>query len=295
METPNPKYSSQRTPGREHFPVYPKGFIAIRIVQLVLALVALGLSAYGVAFLVFSGDCLMLFTAIATVIYCIYCIVAEFGAPALYNYWAILALDIFLVIFWLISFALLAAQVAPYMGGYSYCDYWGDCYTESLSDAQMTYAACLAAAAGIGGLEFLIFIISLAMHSIMLHRHRKAGLHCMPTGSSTGPKGAAPAAHVGGEKVDTQSHVQPQQTYPQQNVSPQQPQPGYTGQPTPPSQQVYGDPQQQYYPQQVPQQTPSPLSTQPTSGSYQQPPIQHQPMPVHPGQGPYEAHGQQTR
>jgi hypothetical protein len=62
MEAPASKYSNQRTPGREHFPLYPKNFIAVRIVQLVLALIILGLSGYGVAFLVFSGDCLTLFT-----------------------------------------------------------------------------------------------------------------------------------------------------------------------------------------------------------------------------------------
>lgn len=61
MEATN-KYSNERTAGREHFPLYPKGFVAIRIVQLVLAIIVLGLSAYGVSLLVFAGDCLTLFT-----------------------------------------------------------------------------------------------------------------------------------------------------------------------------------------------------------------------------------------
>ena len=46
-------------------------------------------------------------------IVCIYGIVAHFGPTSLYNYWAVLALDIFLVIFWLISFALLAFSASP--------------------------------------------------------------------------------------------------------------------------------------------------------------------------------------
>lgn len=96
---------------------------------------------------------LMYCQAIVTLIICIYYIVAEFGAPAIYNYWAVLGLDIFLVLFWLISFALLAAQIAPYMAGYTSCDYYGDCYSVTLSDAEKTYAGALAAAAGIGGLE----------------------------------------------------------------------------------------------------------------------------------------------
>ncbi|KAK9779664.1 hypothetical protein SCAR479_03271 [Seiridium cardinale] len=292
MEASN-KYSNQRSPGREHFPLYPKGFIGIRILQLVLAVVVLGLSAFGVAVLVFSGDCLILFTAIATIISCIYYIVAEFGAPKLFNYWAVLSLDIFLVIFWLISFALLAAEVAPYMNGYTTCDYYYGCYTTSLSGSDKIYAACLAAAAGLGGLEFVVFIVSLAIHSAMLHRHRKAGLHCTPVALSN-----AQVATASGEKVGTQPQTQPQvQQHQQQNLPPlghpQQPQPSYTGQPTPPAQQVYGAPQQQYYPQQIPQQAPSPLSAQPTGLSVQQQPVQHQ--TAHPAPGPYETHGQSVQ
>ncbi len=50
-------YSSQRAPGREHIPVYPKGFIAVRIIQLVLSLVVIGLSAFGLAYV--SSDYLI--------------------------------------------------------------------------------------------------------------------------------------------------------------------------------------------------------------------------------------------
>ena len=64
----------------------------------------------------------------------IYCLVARFGPPNAYNYWAILGLDIFLLLFWLISFAVLAAQVAAswpnygeYLGYYDdYSDYYYD-------------------------------------------------------------------------------------------------------------------------------------------------------------------------
>jgi hypothetical protein len=84
---------------------------------------------------------------VATLIICIYYIVAEFGAPALYNYWAVLSLDIFLLIFWLISFALLAAEVSVLMSGY-YCNGgWDIC---SVSDVL---GACLATAAGLGGVQ----------------------------------------------------------------------------------------------------------------------------------------------
>ncbi len=81
----------------------------------------------------------------------------------------------------------------------------------------------------------------------MLHRHRSAGLHCMPGQGATGAY-AAPAA------------LYAQQAYSVQTMTP------------PPQQQVYAMPQQQhvaqptpYYPQQVP----SPLQAQHTGG-YQQ-------------------------
>ena len=52
----NSKYLTARVAGREHIPLYPKNFIAIRIVQLVLAVIVIGLSAYGVSLLAFDGD-----------------------------------------------------------------------------------------------------------------------------------------------------------------------------------------------------------------------------------------------
>lgn len=60
------KYSNQRPAGREHIPIYPRGFIALRIVQLIVALVILGLSAYSLTLISFSGNSLTLFTVSQT-------------------------------------------------------------------------------------------------------------------------------------------------------------------------------------------------------------------------------------
>lgn len=43
-----PQHPVARPAGKEHIPLYPAGFIAIRYVQLILALVILALAAYGV-------------------------------------------------------------------------------------------------------------------------------------------------------------------------------------------------------------------------------------------------------
>lgn len=77
---------------------------------------------------------------------------AEFAAPAIYNYWAVMSLDILLIIFWLSSFALMASQVAPFMQGSTYC-YYGYCTTYRLTGGDLTFASCMAAVAGLGGLE----------------------------------------------------------------------------------------------------------------------------------------------
>jgi hypothetical protein len=98
----------------------------------------------------------------------VYIIVAETAAPIIYNYWAILGLDIFAIVFWLISFALLASEVAAYqIVTYSandcYYSYAGVCYykrsraLENLAKRATTnvytYRNAMAAASGLGGLE----------------------------------------------------------------------------------------------------------------------------------------------
>jgi hypothetical protein len=60
-------YSAQREAGREHFPLIPKWFLGIRILQLIVALTCLGLCAYGVSVtssvgFALDGNALMLFT-----------------------------------------------------------------------------------------------------------------------------------------------------------------------------------------------------------------------------------------
>lgn len=55
-------YITERPAGREHIPLYPKGFVAVRIIQLVLGIICLGLTAYTVAVLPITGAALMLFT-----------------------------------------------------------------------------------------------------------------------------------------------------------------------------------------------------------------------------------------
>ena len=96
--------------------------------------------------------------AICTIIIVVYFLVAHFGAPRAYNYWAILALDIWAVIFWLSSFALLASLVTVYSTADITCDYYA-CYYNKKRDLETRdisrtgYRGIMGAAAGLGALE----------------------------------------------------------------------------------------------------------------------------------------------
>ncbi|KAI1282636.1 hypothetical protein F5Y07DRAFT_193787 [Xylaria sp. FL0933] len=200
-------YVTERAAGREHFPIYPKGFVAVRIIQLILGVICLGLSAYITSVIPITGAVLVLFTSIVCLISSVYILVAHFGPPTAYNYWAILGLDIFHVIFWLISFALLASQAALIL---SYTDYYYDGYYYGYT----TYGSIAAAAAALGAVNWVVYIVALILHSIALHRHRKAGLHAMP-GKSASATGAPPVAAAAEVPMQPQ---QPQTYYPQQQV-----------------------------------------------------------------------------
>ncbi|KAK2022923.1 hypothetical protein LX32DRAFT_173883 [Colletotrichum zoysiae] len=283
------RYSRQRAGGREHIPLYPKGFIALRIVQLALAVMVTGLCAFGISVAPIDGNCLMIFVSLSTMVVTVWLIVAEFSSPRAYNYWAVLALDIFLLFFWLCSFALLAAQ-AGYLFGSSYY-YYGRYYSSGISDVGVIFSACMAAAAGIGGLEFALFITSLSIHGAMLHRHRKAGLHCNPvdvraapvfagnavpekdgvqvaanqvfrpaadqTHAQTAPPYARQDTNYVNQMPPQQQQQQQQQQFQQQQVS--APQPAFTPPPVQPQQQSH-----------YPQPSPTPLSATDTGGSFAQ-------------------------
>ncbi|EGO52709.1 hypothetical protein NEUTE1DRAFT_114638 [Neurospora tetrasperma FGSC 2508] len=238
------KYSSDRAPGREHIPLYPKGFITIRIIQLIIAILIAGLSAFGVHIFAFDGDVLILAVAVMTLISSTYHLITRFSTPKAYNYWAVLAVDILVLVLWLAAFALLASEIiwfftlwtsssesiptvdpyyddfTPDEDSYDFYTYgilaalkggavgskarssggdddgrYGDSgldyiydndggYDESAVVATLVAPICVIAAAALGGIEFILHLVSLIIHSVFLHRHRAAGLHSKPVQSS---------------------------------------------------------------------------------------------------------------
>ncbi|KAH6687864.1 hypothetical protein F5X68DRAFT_275572 [Plectosphaerella plurivora] len=308
--------TAERKPGWEHVPVYPRGFIGLRIAQFVLAFLVLGLSAFGVWGLPISGICLTLFVSLATLITTVWLLVAHFAKPRIYNYWAVLSLDIFLVIFWLVAFAVLASQVSALYSLVGLSSYYYDySYYYSSSTLESTiftaWLACQAAASALGGVLFVLFVVTLVMHVMALHRHRAAGRHSTP-GSAVTPAGtSAPVLAPYGDKTNpVQSYPAPvyTQTQQTQGYPPQQQQQqyydpsavtspssatqapqGYYAPQQQQQQQMYGDGQYQHQPQPQYQQqqpgyppqttSPPPLSAQYTGSSTAPAPVQQQQQP----------------
>jgi hypothetical protein len=83
-----------------------------------------------------------LFTALATVIFLIYWFVANSPTNSnLYNYWALFAVELFVLIFWLCSFALTADKVALINQVSSFeSDYDGSTYSGDSSSGTYCYA-----------------------------------------------------------------------------------------------------------------------------------------------------------
>lgn len=61
--------SAQRAPGREHIPEYPRGFIVLRVLQLVITIIVLGITAYTMAVVAFVSNSLMTFTVRSQIVY----------------------------------------------------------------------------------------------------------------------------------------------------------------------------------------------------------------------------------
>jgi hypothetical protein len=80
----------------------------------------------------------------------VYYLVVRFSQPAGYSYWAILGLDIFLVIMWLSQFAALGADTSAYRAYYST---YSSSY--SISFDSLGYAL-MAVGTGLGAIELCV-------------------------------------------------------------------------------------------------------------------------------------------
>jgi len=135
-----------------HIPAQPLWVGILRIVQAVLALITLALSAYALSYFGgYSGYGLNIFTSLLTWIFLGYIFVTAFLFPEAYSVWAQLGLEIALVIFWLSTWAVIASLAAAFGDWYGY-RYYGN------SSAAV---GCTKAAAALGAFVWVSFVATL--------------------------------------------------------------------------------------------------------------------------------------
>ena len=166
-----------------------------------------------------------------------------------YNYWAVLALEIFAIIFWLSSMANLAATRSAFVYSvYNTClfDYY--CYKKrdtGLTERDIAtygYLDTMSAAAGLSGLEMyiflhhlarvcyrtpanhnlstrLLFIATLVIFSMHMHRHRISGAPNTPSPSQMEANSMSTMPAVGTQQQQQQESKHAQQSH-QYELSP---------------------------------------------------------------------------
>ncbi|KAH7247203.1 hypothetical protein MRS44_015009 [Fusarium solani] len=151
---------------------YPTGTTVLRIFQAILSIIIIIVVSFTVSAGIFAGNGLMLFTSSATLAISLWMIMAHISLAHLYNYWAGLSLDIFLLVFWIISVAVLASQTAFLWGASHDICREQDC-PDAFRDATKFSGYIFAAIAGLGGIEFIFSCIFLIFHAIMTFRQRR--------------------------------------------------------------------------------------------------------------------------
>jgi uncharacterized membrane protein YtjA (UPF0391 family) len=241
----------------------PKWILFVRAARALLAVVVLGLCAYTIQIIPMVQAQFNIFVAIFTFLVTVYIFVAEIPAPQAYNKWAILALEIMTLIFWLAGFASLAALAANIDACLDMAAEYGTiCYAYRRSydkrslnkrvvwdgETAREWYAGFAAAAGMASICFILSIVILAIFCMAIHRQRQS-LNPNPENPATNHN---PAAPVPMNNIATGYSV-PEKTEPVSPVSsPQQPASSY-----------------------MPSQVPTPTSSPPPPMGYGQPP----PMP----------------
>ena len=141
METPaiinqDPEVAMEKTPDkRTHVTALPRGFIIVRIMQLLFAILIIGLTAADLAS--YEGGFDSLISMISAIVMAIIYgwIMITYWVPSLYNYWAILTFEVLGLPIWVDAFVWLLSN--------SFDDYYWDddgcTYTYDVDTQQYTY------------------------------------------------------------------------------------------------------------------------------------------------------------
>ncbi|CAG9955158.1 unnamed protein product [Clonostachys rosea f. rosea IK726] len=213
-----------RLPGREHIPDYPKGYVAVNVIQLIFSIILIGCSGFALAVLPTLAGVFIMISSLVSFAISIWLISARQCAPQAFNYWASIAFDVFLFVFYLIGWALSAIASIFWMGS--------------------IYGIVNAVMAVFGAFNWIMFIVALIVDAVVVARHRRAGLRNKPglpvaATTTTVPQSKEEQYQMTPQPYPVQAApafqpVDPNAQYYAQQ--PQQPQQPYPGQPPVPGQ-----------------------------------------------------------
>ncbi|KAI0882076.1 uncharacterized protein GGS22DRAFT_54279 [Annulohypoxylon maeteangense] len=288
----------------------PPGFIALRVLQIVFGVIAVGMSGWWIHGLYYDELGFVIVCGLFTWIIAIYALLTErvISCRRAYNTWAVLSLDGLMIIFWLAAMAGTANRRSKFTVSVT-----ASCYSDGsainsghctiLKRAGVANDAALGILSGIAGVSALTMLLFVATFAYVCHYFRLAFSANSPndpektaaaTTAAEMPQGGAPgvpnATELQGgmppqnfaaqqsqpllhQQQAGQQWVQQQQGYPQQPVGQPQYQQGQAYDPYAPQTTAYTG----AYPQQVP----TPVSAQTYSP-------QGTPAPGQPYQAPYQ-------
>ncbi|KAF5690950.1 hypothetical protein FCIRC_681 [Fusarium circinatum] len=156
---------------------YPTGFTVLRIFQAVLNIITIVVTSFTINAVVIPGNCLLIVTSSVSLLVSTWMAFAHMFSNRLFNYLVAIILDTILTLFWLISFAVLAAQTAVlWAHGTNYCE--NNKCPDNLKNVTSFYGYVFATCVGLGGLSFLFSCICLIFHGIIScreHRYNQIG------------------------------------------------------------------------------------------------------------------------
>lgn len=175
-------YARRGLDGRSHIPALPFWVALIRIAQFILALIVLILAAYASSVFgsdYFPGYGMTFFVFSWTILFLIYIFVTPLWYPELYLYWAHLGLEITTVIFWLVAWALLAQEASAWNAVQGAENAINQAIQDSGVQVDIWSAgnhaiAATKAAAALGAITWLLFVVTLTVFGFFLHKHRVA-------------------------------------------------------------------------------------------------------------------------
>jgi len=214
----------------------------IRIAQLVLTIIILGLAGNTINGLTGGSGATFgleplgftIFCCVWTLLVNAYLLATPIFLPVAYNMWGHLALEALSWLFWLSGFASTASWASARSG-------WGNDSFLGYPSSYKSYWATAAAAAGMGAIMWILYTVTLVFFCLRLHSHRTD-----PNNAHLSSLGLAEKGGEGHQMGAVQHQQQQQVVYPPSEAAP-----------TPVQQYVATPPPQQW------QQSPPPAQGQP--------------------------------